>query len=69
MMMDTFCDNLLLHPAGLAHQKGFAEVATGLLSNLFGQLRWEEKTLFFTDGCQNITNLAKKKNKVKMFQF
>lgn len=49
MMMDTFCDNLLLHPAGLAHQKGFAEVATGLLSDLFGQLRWEEQTLFFTD--------------------
>ena len=60
MMMDTFCDNLLLHPAGLAHQKGFAEVATGLLSDLFGQLRWEEQTLFFTDWCQNITNLAKK---------
>lgn len=56
-----FCDNLLLHSAGLAHQKGFTEVATRLLRDLLGQLRWEEQTLFFTDRCQDVTHLANRK--------
>lgn len=59
---DKFYDNLLLHSAGLTHQKGFAEVATRLLTDLFGQLRWEEQTLLFTDRCQNITDLENRKN-------
>lgn len=60
---NQMCDNLLLHSAGLTHQKGFAEVATRLLTDLFGQLRWEEQTLLFTDRCQNITDLKKKTGK------
>lgn len=70
--MIMFCDNLLLYSAGLTHQKGFAEVATRLVRDLLGQLRWEEQTLFFTDCCQNITDLANRKTqrqgeKIKMF--
>lgn len=56
-----FCDNSLLYSAGLTHQEGFAEVATGLLRDLLGQLRWEEQTLFLTDSSQDITNLANRK--------
>lgn len=59
------CEDLLLHSAGLTHQKGFAEVATGLLTDLFGQLRWEKQTLLFTDRCQNITDLKKTGKHIK----
>lgn len=56
-----FSGNVLLYSAGLTHQKGFAEVATRLLRDLLGKLRWEEQTLLFTDCCQNITDLVNRK--------
>lgn len=49
--------NSLLHSAGLAHQKGPAEVAARRLRNLPGQLGRQVQTLFFTDGRQNTTDL------------
>lgn len=58
-----FCGNVLLYSAGLAHQKGLAEVAPGLLRDLLGELRWEEQTLLFTDCCQNITDLVNRKSR------
>lgn len=54
---DKLCDNLLLHSAGLTHQKSFAEVAIRLLTDSLGKLRWEEQTLLFTNCCQNTTDL------------
>lgn len=59
---DGFCNNLLLNSARLTHQKGFTEVATRFLTDLFCQLRWEEQTLFFTHRCQNVTHLGNRKN-------
>jgi len=50
--------DVLLHSARLAHQKGFAEVATGLLRDSFGQLGWKEQALLFADRCQNTADLA-----------
>lgn len=50
--------NSLLNSAGLTHQKSSAEVATGLLRNLLGQLGGEEQTLSFTNSCQNTTDLT-----------
>lgn len=43
------CAHLLLHSTGLTHQKGFAKVAARLLTDLLGELRWEEQTLLLTD--------------------
>lgn len=56
-----FGENSLLYSAGLTHQESFAEVATRLLRDLFGQLRWEEQTFFLTDSSQDIANLANRK--------
>lgn len=50
--------NSLLNSAGLTHQKSFAEVASRLLWDLLGQLGGEEQTLFFTNSCQNTTDLT-----------
>lgn len=50
--------NSLLNSAGLTHQKSSAEVATGFLRNLLGQLGGEEQTFFFTNSCQNTTDLT-----------
>lgn len=59
--MIMFCDNSLLYSAGLTHQESFTEVATRLLRDLLGQLRWEEQTLFLTNSSQDITDLANRK--------
>lgn len=48
----------LLDSAGLTHQQSFAQVPTGLLRNLPGQLGGQEQTLFFADGRQNATHLS-----------
>lgn len=60
--------NSLLNSAGLTHQKGFAEVATRLLRNLLGQLRGEEQTLFFTNSCQNTTDLTNREMQSRCYQ-
>lgn len=50
----------LLHSAGLTHQEGFAEVAPGFLTDLFGQFGGQEQTLLFTHRCQYTADLEVK---------
>lgn len=57
--------NLLLYSAGLTHQKCFAQVTTGLLRNLLGQLGRKEQTLFFTNSCQNTTDLINREMEIR----
>lgn len=57
------CDSLL-HPAGLAHQKRFAEVAPGFVADPLGQLGRQEETLFLTHRREDVTHLQGKHTKL-----
>lgn len=57
--------HLLLHSAGLTHQKSFTEVTARLLRDLLCQFRGKEEAFFFTDHCQDTTNLETRLKKKK----